>query len=50
MMVMCCVFLQDGRTALHVAAETNNVDVVNMLLMEDSTLIKQTDNVSKQII
>ena len=43
---MCCVFLQRGRTALHVAAHNNSVDVVNLLLMKDPTLIKQTDNVS----
>ena len=48
--MMCCVFLQFGWTVLHVAARTNNVDVVNLLLMKDSTLINQTDNVSEQII
>ena len=44
--MMYCVFLQHGWTALHVAAMFNNVDVVNLLLMKDPTLIKQTDNVS----
>ena len=44
--MMCCVFLQRGRTALHLAAMYKRVDVVNLLLMKDSTLIKQTDNVS----
>ena len=48
--MMCCVFLQLGRTALHVAAMNNYVDIVNLLLMKDSTLINQTDNVSEQII
>ena len=48
--MMCCVFLQLGCTALHVAAWSNNVDIVNLLLMKDSTLINQTDNVSEQII
>ena len=48
--MMCCVFLQRGWTALHVAAWNNSVDVVNLLLMKDSTLINQTDNVSEQII
>ena len=46
---MCCVFLQSGRTALHLAAHNDSVDVVNLLLMKDSTLIKQTDKVSEQI-
>ena len=46
---MCCLFLQDGQTALHVAARNNRVDIVNLLLMKDSTLIKQTDKVSEQI-
>ena len=41
------MFLQRGWTALHVAAFHNSVDVVNLLLIKDSTLIKQTDGVSK---
>ena len=44
--MMCCVFIQLGQTALHLAAGRNSVDVVNLLLMKDSTLIKQTDKVS----
>ena len=44
--MMCCVFIQLGQTALHVAARHKKVDVVNLLLMKDPTLIKQTDNVS----
>ena len=44
--MMCCVFIQFGQTALHVAAERNRVDVVNLLLMKDPTLIKQTNEVS----
>ena len=43
---MCCVFLQYGQTLLNVAAGHNSVDVVNLLLMKDPTLIKQTDEVS----
>ena len=46
-MVMCCVFLQKGQTALHVAASKNHVDIANMLLMQDSTLITLTDDVSE---
>ena len=44
--MMCCVFLQYEQTALHVAIKSNSVDVVNLLLMKDPTLIKQTDKVS----
>ena len=46
---MLCI-LQGGRTALHLAARSNSVDVVNLLLMKDSTLIGQTDIVSEQIL
>ena len=46
----CCVSLQNGQTALYVAAMSNSVDVVNLLLMKDSIVINQTDNVSEQII
>ena len=48
--MMCCVFLQDGETLLHVAALNNNVNIVNLLLMKDSTLINQTNDVREQII
>ena len=48
--MMYCVFLQFGRTALYVAAMSNSVDVVNLLLMKDSIVINQTDGVSEQII
>ena len=44
--MMYCVFIQSGWTALHLAVGGNNVDVVNLLLMKDPTLIKQTDKVS----
>ena len=44
--MMCCVFLQRGWTALHLAAMNNSVDIVNFLLMKDPTLIKQADRVS----
>ena len=44
--MMCCVFIQFEQTVLHVAAKRNSVDVVNLLLMKDPTLIKQTDDVS----
>ena len=41
------MFLQSGWTALHVAASGNNVDVVNLLLMKNPTLINQTSKVNK---
>ena len=40
------MFLQNGWTALHVAASGNNIDVVNLLLMKDPTLINQTSKVN----
>ena len=50
MMIMCCVFLQNGKTALHYAAEEGYPDVADLLLKKKPDLIIQTDNVSKQII
>ena len=47
---MCCAFLQHGWTALHVAALHNSVDVIELLLTKDSTLITQTDKVSEQTV
>ena len=41
------MFLQSGWTALHVAASSNNVDVVNLLLMKDPTVINQISKVNK---
>ena len=41
------MFLQSGWTALHVAASGNNVDVVNLLLMKDPTVINHTSKVNK---
>ena len=49
MMTMCCVLLQLGKTALHEAVRHNSVDVVNVLLMKDPTLIKQSDRVGYAI-
>ena len=46
--MICCVFLQRGWTALHVAAWRNSEDVANLILMKDSTLLKLTDKVSQQ--
>ena len=47
MMILCCVFLQRGKTALHYASHP---DVVELLLKKKPDLIVQADNVSKQII
>ena len=47
---MCCIISQGGWTALHSASSRGHVEVVNMLLMKDFTLIKQTDNVSNHAI
>ena len=46
MMIMCCVFLQNGRTPLHVAAYNGHLDVAKLILMKPE-MIKQTDNVSE---
>ena len=48
MLLIHCVFLQSGWTALHVAANNNSVDVVNALLMKDPTLNAHTTIVSGQ--
>ena len=50
MMIICCVFLQHGETALHKAALYGHVDVVNLLLIKNPDLVLQTDNVREQII
>ena len=47
-MLIHCVFLQNGWTALHVAANNNSVDVVNALLMKDPTLNAHATIVSGQ--
>ena len=48
--ILFCVFLQNGRTALHCAAVDGNAEVVDLLLSCYSDLITQTDIVSAQII
>ena len=47
---MFCVFLQDGSTALHYAANSGHSAVVDLLLIRQPNLITQTSNVSEQII
>ena len=49
-MIICCVFLQDGETALHKAAWHGHDDIVNILLRKNTDIVTQTDNVSEQII
>ena len=43
---MCCVFLQNWWTPLHVAAYNGHLDVAKLILMKPE-MIKQTDNVSE---
>ena len=50
MMIMYCVFLQDGETALHCAAGGGNVDVVQIVLQNQPDLILKTDDVSNQCL
>ena len=50
MMIMCCVFLQNGWTPLHAAASYDHLDVAKLLLTKKPQMIKQTSNVSEQTI
>ena len=45
--VMC---VQDGWTALHSAAGNGQLDVVDFLMDINPAIIRQVDNVSKQIM
>ena len=49
MMVMCCVYLQDGDNALHIAAFKGHSDVANLVLQKKPDLIMQKNDVSKQL-
>ena len=44
------MFLQFGNNALHTAAYGGHSDIVRMMLKKYPDMIKQTDNVSEQII
>ena len=44
------MFLQDGRTAVHLAAQYGNNNVMKILLDHSPNLIEQKDNVSIQFI
>ena len=50
MMIMCCMFLQDGDNVLLLAAYKGHTDVANLLLQKRPGLINQTNNVSEEII
>ena len=50
MMIICCVFLQGGRNAMHLAAQQGHENIVNYLLQKHPDMIKQTDNVSEHNI
>ena len=43
------MLLQDGWTALHLAAYGGHEDVIRFLLEQDRDLIKKTTNVSEQL-
>ena len=44
------MFLQGGCTAVHLAAQSGNNDVMKILLDHNPNLIEQKDNVSIQFI
>ena len=44
------MFLQDGRPAVHLAAQYGNNNVMKILLDQSPNLIEQKDNVSIQFI
>ena len=43
------MLLQNGWTALHDAARSGHVDVMEILLSHDPGMITKTDNVSEQL-
>ena len=47
MMIICCVFLQEGENAVHLAAMNGHESLVDLLLQKHPNMIKQTDNVSE---
>ena len=47
MMIICCVFLQDGSNAMHLAAMMGHERLVDLILQKHPDMIKQTDNVSE---
>ena len=50
MMMICCVFLQEGDNAMHLAAMWGQDSVVSLLLQKHPNMIKQTNNVSEHNI
>ena len=46
-MVLCCMFLKLGQTALHKAALSGHVDVIDRILDHSPAIITKIDNVSK---
>ena len=49
MMIMYCVFLQDGTNALMLAAVGGHCDVVEFITNQYPSMMTRTNNVSKQI-
>ena len=50
MMIICCVFLQYGSNAMHLAAMNGHESLVDWILQKHPDMIKQTNNVSEHNI
>ena len=50
MMIICCVFLQAGSNAMHLAAMMGHERLVDLILQKHPDMIKQTNNVSEHNI
>ena len=49
-MIICCVFLQDGENAMHLAARNGHESLVDWILQKHPDMIKQTNIVSEHNI
>ena len=49
MMVMCCVFIQNRRNALHCAANGGDERIYTYLISHQPDLLKGTDDVSDDV-
>ena len=50
MMIICCVFLQEGDNAMHLAAWNGYDSIVSLLIQKYPDMIKQTNDVSEHNI